>query len=53
MTTYQAIRGMVDILPEQTPLWQSMGTAALEVLSGYGYAEIRLPIIEATGLFAR
>ena len=53
MTTYQAIRGMVDILPEQTPLWQSMETAALEVLSGYGYAEIRLPIIEATGLFAR
>lgn len=53
MTTYQAIRGMVDILPEQTPLWQSMETAALEVLSGYGYAEIRLPIIETTGLFAR
>ncbi len=53
MTTYQAIRGMVDILPEQTPLWQSMETAALEVLSGYGYSEIRLPIIEATGLFAR
>lgn len=53
MTTYQAIRGMVDILPEQTPLWQSMETAALEVLSSYGYAEIRLPIIEATGLFAR
>ena len=53
MTTYQAIRGMVDILPGQTPLWQSMETAALEVLSGYGYAEIRLPIIETTGLFAR
>ena len=53
MTTFQAIRGMVDILPEQSPLWQSMEAAAQEVLSGYGYAEIRLPIIEATGLFAR
>ena len=47
MTTFQAIRGMVDILPEQSPLWQSMEAAAQEVLSGYGYAEIRLPIIEA------
>lgn len=53
MTTYKAIRGMVDILPEATPLWQSMETAALEVLSNYGYAEIRLPVIESTGLFAR
>ncbi|MBM28155.1 MAG: histidine--tRNA ligase [Halieaceae bacterium] len=53
MTTYRAIRGMVDILPEDTPLWQSMETAALEVLSSYGYEEVRLPIIESTDLFAR
>ena len=53
MTTYKAIRGMVDILPDATPLWQSMETAALEVLSSYGYQEIRLPVIESTGLFAR
>ncbi|MEK9586008.1 MAG: histidine--tRNA ligase, partial [Halieaceae bacterium] len=53
MTTYRAIRGMVDILPEDTPLWQSMEAAALEVLSSYGYEEIRLPIIESTDLFAR
>jgi histidyl-tRNA synthetase len=44
---------MVDILPEATPLWQSMETAALEVLSSYGYEEIRLPVIESTDLFAR
>ena len=44
---------MVDILPEDTPLWRSMETAALEVLSSYGYSEIRLPIIEPTDLFAR
>ena len=44
---------MVDILPEDTPLWQSMEAAALEVLSSYGYEEIRLPIIESTDLFAR
>ena len=45
MTTYKALRGMVDILPDATPLWQSMETAALEVLSSYGYQEIRLPVI--------
>ena len=44
---------MVDILPEDTPLWQSMEAAALEVLTSYGYQEIRLPIIESTDLFAR
>ena len=44
---------MVDILPENTPLWQSMEDAALEVLSSYGYSEIRLPVIESTELFAR
>ena len=44
---------MVDILPDETPLWQSMETAALEVLSSYGYSEMRLPIIESTDLFAR
>ena len=44
---------MVDILPDKTPLWQSMETAALEVLSSYGYEEIRLPVIESTALFAR
>ena len=44
---------MVDILPEETRLWQSMETVALEVLSSYGYSEIRLPIIESTDLFAR
>ena len=44
---------MVDILPDNTPLWQSMESAALEVLSSYGYEEIRLPVIESTTLFAR
>ena len=53
MTSYRAIRGMVDILPEETPLWQAMELAVTEVLSGYGYQEIRLPIIESTEVFAR
>lgn len=53
MTQFRAIRGMVDILPDATPLWQRIETAVRTVLSGYGYAEIRLPLLEATDLFAR
>jgi histidyl-tRNA synthetase len=49
----QAIRGMHDVLPDQTPLWQYAEKIIREVLSGYGYAEIRLPIVEKTELFKR
>ncbi|MFI3120980.1 MAG: histidine--tRNA ligase [Methylococcaceae bacterium] len=49
----QAIRGMHDVLPEQTPLWQSAEHCIREVLGSYGYSEIRLPIVEKTELFKR
>ncbi len=49
----QAIRGMHDILPAQTPLWQYVEQGIREVLSAYGYKEIRLPIVEKTELFKR
>ena len=49
----QAIRGMHDVLPEQTPLWQYAERIIKEVLSSYGYSEIRLPIVEKTELFKR
>ncbi len=49
----QAIRGMHDILPDQTPRWQGVERAFREVLASYGYQEIRLPIVEKTELFKR
>jgi histidyl-tRNA synthetase len=49
----QAIRGMHDILPDQTPLWQYAEGIIREVLASYGYSEIRLPIVEKTELFKR
>lgn len=49
----QAIRGMHDVLPEQTPLWQYAEKIIRDVLSSYGYSEIRLPIVEKTELFKR
>jgi histidyl-tRNA synthetase len=49
----QAIRGMNDILPLQTPLWQHLETTIRHILVTYGYQEIRLPLLETTDLFAR
>lgn len=49
----QAIRGMHDVLPEQTARWQFVEQHIREVLGAYGYQEIRLPIVEKTELFKR
>ena len=49
----QAIRGMNDTLPEQTPVWQKLETLLRSVVSSYGYSEIRMPIVESTALFKR
>ncbi len=49
----QAIRGMNDILPEETPYWQWLESVVRSLLTAYGYAEIRLPILERTELFSR
>jgi histidyl-tRNA synthetase len=44
---------MNDILPEMTPYWQAVEHTLKTVLSGYGYQEIRFPIVEKTELFKR
>ena len=49
----QAIRGMNDILPEQTPAWQYVENTFRQLMQSYGYQEIRMPIVESTGLFKR
>ncbi len=49
----RSIRGMNDILPEVTPYWQAVEAALKKVLTGYGYQEIRFPIVEKTELFSR
>jgi len=49
----QAIRGMNDILPDQTPVWRYLENTFAGLLEEYGYSEIRLPIMEFTELFAR
>ena len=49
----QAIRGMNDLLPAQSPVWQYLEGSVKEMLAGYGYDEIRMPILEQTALFKR
>lgn len=49
----QALKGVEDILPPDTYLWQMLERKAGEVFGTYGFEEIRPPIIEQTELFVR
>ncbi len=51
--TLQAVRGMRDIPPDQTPLWHFLENGVKRVLDAYGYREIRMPLLESTDLFKR
>ncbi|MFK7977307.1 MAG: histidine--tRNA ligase [Halioglobus sp.] len=53
MSELRAIRGMNDILPDETPYWQFLEQTVERVLNSYCYGEIRLPIAEKTALFHR
>lgn len=53
MSKIQAIRGMNDILPTQTPVWQYIESVVRNTLRAYGFDEIRMPIVEQTDLFKR
>ena len=49
----QSIRGMNDLLPEQSATWQYLERVIADVLGRYAYREIRFPILEQTELFKR
>jgi histidyl-tRNA synthetase len=49
----KAIRGFNDILPSEIGRWQFVEETAREVFEGFGFSEIRIPIIERTELFSR
>lgn len=53
MAKIHAIRGMNDILPQDTPSWQFVERCFRSVVRRYGYKEIRFPILEQTQLFKR
>jgi len=49
----KVVRGMHDIVPQQSPIWQHLEACIRQVVQGYGYDEIRMPIVEKTELFVR
>jgi len=53
MSTLKAVRGTRDLLPPETQLWNRIETVARSVFERYNFGEIRTPIFEDTGLFAR
>lgn len=53
MSNIQAIRGMNDLLPTQTPYWQYLEQQIHQLVHSAGYQELRTPIIESTQLFTR
>lgn len=53
MNKIQAIRGMNDVLPEESPRWQYFEQIARDLMAAHGYREIRFPVLEQTQLFKR
>lgn len=50
---YRALKGMRDVLPPDIYVWQTIESTAAALFSSYGFKEVRTPIAESTGLFAR
>jgi histidyl-tRNA synthetase len=53
MSTLKAVRGTRDLLPPETAIWNRIEAMARSVFERYNFGEIRTPIFEDTGLFAR
>ncbi len=53
MSTLKAVRGTRDLLPPETALWNRIEATARDVFAHYNFGEIRTPVFEDTGLFAR
>ncbi|MGH8618099.1 MAG: histidine--tRNA ligase, partial [Burkholderiales bacterium] len=49
----QAVRGMNDVLPAESPHWERLEDAVRAVFRQYGYRNLRTPLVEPTPLFAR
>ncbi|MEQ1134363.1 histidine--tRNA ligase [Acinetobacter seifertii] len=53
MSSIVAIKGFNDVLPTQTSAWRRLEQHLASLMDAYGYQQIRLPIVEQTGLFKR
>lgn len=53
MKKIQSIKGMFDITPERSGIWQYVENRVSSLFARYGYREIRFPLLEQTELFTR
>ena len=53
MKKIQSIRGMHDILPGESRLWQFVEETTKTVFDSFGYQQIRTPVMEQSDLFHR
>jgi histidyl-tRNA synthetase len=53
VSVIKGIKGVKDLLPEETPRWRFIEESARRWATRYGFHEIRIPIFEVTTLFAR
>ena len=53
MNPIQSIRGMHDILPDDTTLWRWLETRLEQIFAAYDFREIRTPVVEKAELFTR
>jgi histidyl-tRNA synthetase len=49
----QPVKGMNDVLADQSPWWDRLESVADELFASYGYRRVRLPVLERTELFSR
>ena len=49
----KSVRGVYDILPDKSVIWQQVEKTVRDIFSCFGYLEIRTPIFEYTDLFAK
>ncbi len=49
----KSIRGMHDVLPDDSHRWQAFEAVIRQLMTAYGYKEIRMPLVESTELFCR
>ena len=51
--TVTALKGFKDILPDEVHVWQRIERIARDIFHRFGFAEIKVPVLEKTELFVR
>lgn len=51
--TFQSVRGMRDILPQDEELWNTVALRCEQAARAYGFKRMAIPVLEETELFKR